>query len=69
METKIIKHHKDGGVAATGQEKDGLLEGYWEWFRVDGTKKRSGYFRKGIPVGEWITYDKNGNVYKITHKG
>lgn len=31
-------------------------------------KKRSGYFNKGIPVGEWITYDKKGHVYKITQK-
>jgi len=27
---------------------------------------RSGFFRDGIQVGEWITYDKNGEVYKVT---
>jgi antitoxin component YwqK of YwqJK toxin-antitoxin module len=27
---------------------------------------RSGYFRDGIQVGEWTTYDKQGAVYKVT---
>jgi antitoxin component YwqK of YwqJK toxin-antitoxin module len=44
-----------------------VLTGYWEWFRKDGTKMRSGYFEKGEQVGEWTTYDKNGQVYKVTH--
>lgn len=68
METKVIKHHKDGSVSAVGQEIDNVPEGYWEWFRVDGIKKRSGHFSNGQPVGEWITYDKKGKLYKITHK-
>ena len=40
--------------------------GYREWFRKDGTNKRSGYFQNSEQTGEWTTYDKNGNVYKIT---
>ncbi|MFT7035307.1 MAG: antitoxin component YwqK of YwqJK toxin-antitoxin module [Cyclobacteriaceae bacterium] len=43
-------------------------EGYWEWYRIEGTKKRSGHFEKGEPVGEWTTYDKEGKVYKVTKK-
>ena len=27
---------------------------------------RSGYFQKGKQTGEWTTYDKKGNVHKIT---
>jgi hypothetical protein len=27
---------------------------------------RSGYFGAGKQVGEWITYDKAGAVYKVT---
>ena len=27
---------------------------------------RSGYFQNGEQTGEWTTYDKNGDVYKIT---
>ena len=45
---------------------DGVPDGYWEWFRKDGTKMRSGYFKNGKQTGEWITYDKNGAVFKIT---
>ena len=45
---------------------DGVACGYWEWFRKDGTKMRSGHFENGEQVGEWTTYDKNGEVYKVT---
>ena len=43
------------------------MTGYWEWFRKDGSKLRSGSFdEKGEQVGEWTTYDKQGEVYKVT---
>lgn len=29
---------------------NGVCEGYWEWFRKDGTKMRSGHFQKGKQV-------------------
>ncbi len=61
-----IKHHNDGSVWAKGKMVEGVCEGYWEWFRKDDTKMRSGYFEKGKQVGEWITYDKKGKVYKKT---
>ena len=66
-ETPYIQYHKDGSVWAKGQKVDGVDVGYWEWFRVDGTKMRSGTFENGQQVGEWTTYDKQGNVYKVTH--
>jgi hypothetical protein len=40
--------------------------GYWEWIRRDGTKLRSGYFDGGKQIGEWTTYDKKDEVYKVT---
>lgn len=61
-----IEYHKDGSIRAKGKIQDGLLSGYWEWFRKDGTKLRSGYFEKGAQTGEWITYDQKGKVYKVT---
>ena len=61
-----IDHHKDGSVKARGFMRDGELDGYWEWFRKDGTKMRSGHFDKGCQTGEWITYDANGEPYKVT---
>jgi antitoxin component YwqK of YwqJK toxin-antitoxin module len=45
---------------------DGIPTGYWEWFRKDGTKMRSGSFLQGEQVGEWTTYDREGKVYKVT---
>jgi antitoxin component YwqK of YwqJK toxin-antitoxin module len=45
---------------------NGVMTGYWEWFRKDGTKMRSGYFENGDQVGQWTTYDKNGKVVKVT---
>jgi antitoxin component YwqK of YwqJK toxin-antitoxin module len=59
-------YHKDGSLWARGEMVDGVHDGYWEWFRKDGTKMRSGHFRSGKQVGEWVTYDKRGEVYKVT---
>ena len=52
---ECIERHKDGTIKAKGHIKAGELEGYWEWFRKDGTKMRSGYFENGKQVGEWTT--------------
>ena len=61
-----VQYHKDGSVWARGPSIDGVPTGYWEWFRKDGTKMRSGYFQNCEQTGEWTTYDKRGNVHKIT---
>jgi antitoxin component YwqK of YwqJK toxin-antitoxin module len=58
--------HKDGSVRAKGWLRDGQLDGSWEWFRMAGTIMRSGTFGRGAQVGEWTTYDANGEVYKVT---
>jgi len=60
-------YHKDGSLWAKGMTTDGVMDGYWEWFRKDGTKLRSGHFQKGEQVGQWITYDKAGQEYKVTN--
>lgn len=71
MPTKLpgkayVHSHKDGSIWAKGRTIGGMPTGYWEWFRKDGTKLRSGYFDKGEQTGEWTTYDKKGAVYKVT---
>ena len=60
------REHKDGSVWAKGQMINGVMTGYWEWFRKDGTRMRSGYLENGEQVGQWTTYDKNGKVVKVT---
>lgn len=65
-----IKYHANGKtIWSKGKMVDDLPEGYWEWYRPNGTLKRSGYFEKGEPVGEWITYDDQGLRYKATERG
>jgi hypothetical protein len=65
-----IKYHAGGKtVWSKGRVKDGEPVGYWEWYRPDGTLKRSGHFDSGTPVGEWTTYDPKGAPYKVTKKG
>ena len=64
--SKHVHYHKDGSVWGKGSMKADKMHGYWEWFRKDGTRLRSGHFEDGEQVGEWITYDKRGQVYKKT---
>ncbi len=64
-----IKYHANGKtIWSTGKIVDGKADGYWEWYRLDGSIKRSGYFDRGEPVGKWITYDQSGSVYKVSNK-
>jgi len=64
-----IKYHANNNTMwSKGKIENDLPEGYWEWYRVDGSLKRSGYFEKGEPVGEWMTYDVNGKHYKTTNR-
>lgn len=61
-------YHKDGSVWAKGPLKNNQPDGYWEWFRTDGSKMRSGHFEHGKVVGEWTTYDRAGGVVRVTQK-
>jgi uncharacterized protein YdhG (YjbR/CyaY superfamily) len=61
----LIHYHKDGTIWAKGKMLGEEMHGYWEWFRKNGIIMRSGYFDKGKQIGEWITYDKLGKVYKV----
>jgi antitoxin component YwqK of YwqJK toxin-antitoxin module len=64
-----IKYHANGKTRwSKGKVVDGTPHGYWEWYRPDGTKKRSGYFDMGENVGTWTTYNSKGEVHKVTEK-
>ncbi|MFK8253683.1 toxin-antitoxin system YwqK family antitoxin [Ancylobacter terrae] len=58
--------HRDGSLWARGQTLNELPTGFWEWFRRDGTRLRSGHFEAGRQVGTWTTFDRQGEVYKVT---
>lgn len=62
-----IKYHANGTtVWSKGKIVNDKADGYWEWYRLDGTIKRSGSFNMGVPVGVWTTYDSEGKEYKTT---
>ncbi|HEV2236418.1 MAG TPA: hypothetical protein VGR57_07115 [Ktedonobacterales bacterium] len=67
MREEHVEYYKDGSVKGRGWLVDGKMDGYWEWFRKDGSKMRSGHFEAGEQVGEWITYDRQSQVYKVTN--
>jgi len=61
----VTKYHANGKTNwSKGKIINGLPEGYWEWYRIDQTIKRSGFFQAGEPVGEWTTYDLKVNHIK-----
>ena len=60
-------YHKDGSVWVRGKTAGGMPAGYWEWFRKDGTKLRSGHFENGEHAGEWITHDRQEVKCKVTN--
>ncbi|SBV99863.1 conserved hypothetical protein [uncultured Eubacteriales bacterium] len=65
-----VKYHANGKtIWSKGKIVNGTADGYWEWYRIDGTIKRSGYFEDGEQVGEWTTYDKEGKPFKVTSMG
>jgi antitoxin component YwqK of YwqJK toxin-antitoxin module len=62
-----VKYHANGQtIWSKGKIVNGLPEGYWQWFRIDGTLKRAGYFNQGKPYGLWTTFDQLGKPYKTT---
>jgi len=64
-----VKYHANGQtVWSRGRVENGQPEGHWEWYRLDGTLKRSGAFSAGEPVGSWTTYDAEGQPYKTTQR-
>ena len=58
--------YDNGFLKSSGKVKDGELHGAWRWFRRDGTVLRSGSFRTGVQVGEWVTYDRLGTAHTVT---
>ena len=69
MKKKCIEYHRDGSIHAKGTTANGAPDGYWEWFRLNGTRMRSVYIKNGNQSGKWTTYDRNGKVVKVTDFG
>lgn len=67
--SEYTTYHNDGTLWAKGVMDNDVMEDYWEWFRKDGSKMRSGYFRHGKQTGKWTTYDRAGKIVKVTDFG
>ncbi|WP_369256111.1 hypothetical protein [Geodermatophilus amargosae] len=63
------ERHRDGSLRARGCVVGGRPDGYREWFRLDGTMLRSGWFDRGRETGEWTTCDRSGAPYRTTIPG
>ncbi len=66
---EYLEFYANGILKSKGKMRQGKMHGYWEWFRKDGTKLRSGSFINGEQSGLWITYDQNGKPYKKSNFG
>jgi len=42
------------------------MNGAWNFYRLDGSIMRSGFFKNGEQSGTWTTYAANGRVVKTT---
>jgi antitoxin component YwqK of YwqJK toxin-antitoxin module len=52
-----------------GEYLDEEMHGFWQFFRKDGSLMRSGSFDRGVQVGIWTTYTRDGNALKETDFG
>jgi antitoxin component YwqK of YwqJK toxin-antitoxin module len=64
--TKGTVHFANGFTESVGKMRNDQMHGSWQWFRKDGTLKRTGAFKNGVQVGEWITYDAAGQPYRTS---
>ena len=63
---EFTEYYKNGGIKSKGHYKDSKMDGYWEFYRLDGSLMRTGTLLKGKQYGEWATYDKLGKLIKKT---
>lgn len=58
--------YDNGNPRFTGETVDGQMHGPWQFFRRDGSLMRAGSFDRGVQVGVWTTYARDGRVVKET---
>jgi len=58
--------YDNGNPRFRGDTVDGVMHGFWEFFRKDGSLMRSGSFDHGVQVGTWSTFARDGRLVKET---
>jgi antitoxin component YwqK of YwqJK toxin-antitoxin module len=62
----VDSFYDNGSPRYTGELVDGKMHGPWQFFRKDGSLMRAGSFHADKQIGIWTTYDRNGQVVKVT---
>jgi uncharacterized protein YdhG (YjbR/CyaY superfamily) len=55
---EFMEFYDNGYLKAKGKYREGLMHGYWEFYRRDGSIMRSGKLSHDQPIGEWTTYPR-----------
>ena len=53
-----LSFYDNGHLKSKGKYRDGLMHGFWEFYRRDGSLMRSGNLQDGEPVGQWQTFTR-----------
>ena len=67
MSTERSPFYENGLPRFKGDYLAGEMHGFWEFFRKDGSLMRCGLFERGVQVGVWKTFDRNGVLVKETN--
>ena len=53
---EYLSFYENGYLKSKGKYKEGHMQGYWHFYRKDGSLMREGKLNMGEPQGEWITH-------------
>ena len=63
----VVKEFYDNGyMKMRGRMRDDQMHGDWSWWRRDGSLMRTGSFRNGQQVVEWVTSERDSTPVKRT---
>ena len=58
-----VNYYDNGALYMEGDMKDGLREGEWVSYFLDGKVQSTGFFEKDLRTGKSLVYHENGNLW------
>ena len=58
-----VNYYDNGALYMEGDIKDGLREGEWVSYFLDGKVQSTGCFEKDLRTGKSLVYHENGNLW------
>lgn len=58
----LVVHHSNGVIAEAGPYLDGVKQGYWSYWSVDGALILEGEYRDGLAEGLWTQWHEQGSL-------